>query len=183
MRVCFSKLVFILIGMGLFSCSYSPENYIKWVQNPENGCRKQTRYQNFVIDVQHKPTEYMLITNKGADKSDKDALDSMQYYNLSIGVPKEFCQQMESNQELRDYLSYHFQEDVYIEQGKDSLPCVVFHYERTLAMKCVASYVLGFENPSQDIHQERFIILKSAFFLEPIRIAFSNLETPEVRIP
>jgi hypothetical protein len=98
-------------------------------------------------------------------------------------VPKEFCQQMENNQELRDYLSYNFQDDIYIKQGNDSLPCVLFHYERTLAMKCVASYILGFENPSQDVNQERFIILKSSFFSEPIRIAFSNLETPKVVLP
>ena len=183
MKVLFTRLISLVVGMGLFSCSYSPEKYISWVQNPENGLKKQIEFQNFVVDVQYKPTDYMLLTNKGADKSDGNALDSMQYYNLSMRVPKEFCQQMESNQELRDYLSYGFQDDIYIEQSNDSLPCILFHYERTLAMKCVASYVLGFENPSQDVNQKRFIILKSAFFSEPIRIAFSNLETPEVDIP
>ena len=168
MKITYKKLLFLLFSGLLVACSYSPEKYVSWVQNPENGLKKQVQYENFVIDIQHKPTDYMLLTNKGADKSDKNALDSMQYYNLSMRVPKEFCQQMESNQKLRDYLSYNFQEDIYIKQGNDSLPCVLFHYERTLAMKCVASYVLGFENPSQDVKEERFIILKSAFFSEPI---------------
>lgn len=183
MKTKYKKTLFFLLSMGVIACSYSPEKYIEWVQNPENGLRKQVTYQDFVVDVQYKPTEYMLLTSHGADKSDKSALDSMQYYNLSIRVPKEFCQQMENNQDLRDYLSYRLQEDIYIKQGNDSLPCVLFHYERTLAMKCVASYILGFENPSQDIDKERFIILKSAFFSAPIRISFSNLETPEVLLP
>ena len=94
-----------------------------------------------------------------------------------------FVKIKKNNQGLRDYLSYGFQDDIYIQQGNDSLPCVLFHYERTLAMKCVASYILGFENPTQNVNQERFIILKSAFFSEPIRIAFSNLETPKVVLP
>jgi hypothetical protein len=183
MKLIYKKIFFILFSGMFVACSHSPEKYVHWVQNPENGLKKQVAYQNFVIDIQHKPTDYMLITNSGADKSDKSALDSMQYYNLSMRVPKEFCQQMENNQELRDYLSYRFQEDIYIQQGNDSLPCVLFHYERTLAMKCVASYVLGFENPNQNVNQERFLILKSAFFSEPIRITFSNLETPEVVLP
>jgi len=183
MKITYKKLLFLLFSGLLVACSYSSEKYVAWVQNPENGLKKQVEFQNFVIDIQHKPTDYMLLTNRGADKSDQNALDSMQYYNLSMHVPKEFCQQMENNQKLRDYLSYNFQEDIYIQQGNDSLPCVLFHYERTLAMKCVASYVLGFENKSQDVNQERFIILKSPFFSEPIRIAFSNLETPEVDLP
>ena len=177
------RLLCIVWGGLLVACSYSPKEYIAWVHNPSNGLKKEFIHQGFAVEVQYKPTDYMLLTSSSADKSDRAALDSMQYYNLSLEVSKDFCQQMENNPKLRDYLSYGFQNDIYIQQGNDSLPCVLFHYERTLSMRCRASYIVGFKRENENKESERAIVIAPSFFSSALHIPFANTETPKVAIP
>lgn len=178
----FIKLLGILFSTILLGCSYSPKEYMAWIQDPSNGLRKRVDHQGFTVEIQYKPTDYMFLTNPGADISDREALDSIQYYNLSLQVSKEFCQQMETNSKLRDYLSYGFQNDIYIQQGNDSLPCVLFHYERTLSMKCVASYILGFKKSKGEEDKKRCMYITPTFFSSPLQVCFSDIELPNVDI-
>lgn len=180
------KMYGYLLLLLLSSCSYSSEEYVAWVQDVQNGLHQQVRHEDFGIDVQYKPTAYMLITSPSSSIEDKEELSKMQYYNLKIKVTPSFCQQMEKNMPLREYLSYGMQKDICLKQEGDSLPCLLFHYERSLAMKCEASYILGFENPSEALEtgqgKTRELRLSPAFFKEPFTITFTPIETPTVRL-
>jgi hypothetical protein len=52
-----------LIGvtLGLLSCSMNKDKYIAWVQDYKNELHVQQEEGEFVLDVQHTPTDYVLL--------------------------------------------------------------------------------------------------------------------------
>lgn len=173
------------------SISLEPGEYVQWVQNPENGLRKEKTIDDLVFRAQYKPHEYIvcmeerepqlqdtLVKRKIAELSD------MQYYDLKIELKKgegELLKYKLSSAEEYDkrvnYFAFNMQNDIQLIEGNDTLPCSLFHFERAYDVTPSSIFILGFpiskNNPAES---KTLVIYDKTFGKGLIKFMFSNKE-------
>lgn len=173
----------------LFSCSgnLDRDEYIRWVQDVDNGLHTRKDFLDFTFDLQYQPTEYMLL-QRGADRTDGNTADNqsyMQYYTLTISVKEnavDFINYNVSNdlerQQKLYYFSYQFQDDIWLEENGKKLPCVLFHFEKSAGFNNSRTFVLGFETPFEISDGAIFNIHTEHFSSFPVGIKISKKNIP-----
>ncbi|MDQ3395276.1 MAG: hypothetical protein M3512_14345, partial [Bacteroidota bacterium] len=116
-------------------------------------------------------------------------VDHLQYYLLKIevaGSNMDFLnhgiQSIQEKQEKIYYFSYLFQDDIYLEEEGEKLPCVLFHFERAMDMKNSRTFVLGFEKPLKESESACLIINSDQFDAQNIKIKISKKNIPNLKI-
>jgi hypothetical protein len=66
------------------------------------------------------------------------------------------------------YFSYRFQYDIHLEENGIVLPCVLYHFERSLDLVNSRTFLLGFEN-RDSLSMEAHLIIQSDQFSEKSR--------------
>ena len=186
-------LAIVAMLTSLTGCAgpLNEKDYIAWVQDYDNGLRVTREANNFVFDLQYQPAEYVwLQRNKGDIKreeirNDKSAMDELQYYTLTIGVKDNLAdfvdysvQSINEKQEKLYYFSYGFQHDIKLEENGRTLPCVLFHFERTLDLKPTRTFVLGFENSDETTTEAKLIIDSDWLGSIPVKMKVSKENIP-----
>ncbi len=185
MRIALLRFSFLLLGVFLFfgcQTKLSREDFLQWVKNYENGLHVRQSFNGVVYDVQYLPTQardYSIdskelrlglqhVTLRIASHDGSDIL------NRHATSPRDF--------QLNDYYySYLFQQDIFLEQGNNVLPCVLFHFERTADQHNNRVFNLAFEN-EKDESEEFFLIIKSDRLSGlPVRIKFTRHALPEIK--
>lgn len=166
-----------------FSCTQSSRSlrYVNWVQDFENGLHQKEQIGDFVFDLQYLPEEYLkLIENKGIE-SDDHLYTGFQQYQLSITLPDgkdnlltHNCTTEEETENRLYYFSYRFQYDIHLKENGIMLPCVLYHFERSLDLANSRNFLLGFEN-RDSLSTEADLIIQSKQFPES-RIALKILK-------
>ena len=189
----FGLLTVVILFPGLSACTgpLNAKDYIAWVRDHDNGLRVTREANNFVFDLQYQPAEYVwLQRNKGDIKreeirNDKLAMDELQYYTLTIGVKDNLAdfvdysvQSINEKQEKLYYLSYGFQQDIKLKENGRTLPCVLFHFERTLDLKPTRTFVLGFENSDETATEAKLIIDSDWLGSIPVKMKVSKENIP-----
>lgn len=136
----------------------APAEFVDWVRDERNGLRveKEIAGQQFIL--QYKPAEYEMLVqsrNHAPTRNDMDAYVSnsggMQFYTLTIvtGDQKEIAASggVDENvfQERVMYMMSDMQFDFELVDGRDTLPCVFFHCERSFNISPGNNIMLGFE--------------------------------------
>jgi hypothetical protein len=171
----YSLILFITVGSLLLvpACTHkslSPAAYAAWVENADNGlCTEQTA-GNFTFSLQYKPLEYVALLNKRSYTIDKATLNNelseikdMQYYTLRINSKDGKTEMLRTGLSATDeyyrrieYFSFHLKNDLYLVDGTDSLPCTLFHFERSYDLSPNNSFVLAFPLSENEIaHQKQ----------------------------
>jgi hypothetical protein len=152
---CFYRIisgVCLAVTIGACSGSMSKDEYSRWIKDYENGLHVKTTQGEFVYDVQYVPAEWKNFQATSYSGGEADSTDGLQYYMLTIGnktVGTDFIDfgisNLEEKQRKLYYFSYLFQDDISLVDGDQSLPCVLFHFEKDAAMRKSRTFVLGFE--------------------------------------
>lgn len=62
--------IIILICVSMYSCSgVSQAEYVRWVENEENGIRKEKTIGDFTFNIQYCPADYLKIKQGNRDKN------------------------------------------------------------------------------------------------------------------
>jgi len=135
----------IVLCFLLYGCkeSVSYTDYNNWVLNPSNGLYKTTEQQGLNVEVLNKPIPYIIgkeFKSQKLSASDYNKrtseLREMQYFDLKIsptnGQPMTSYLASDQNEQQANlyYLSYEMQKDIKLIEGQDTLPCLLYHYER-----------------------------------------------------
>lgn len=146
--------------------SLNINEYISWCENPENGLINSKQIGNFNYSAFYKPLNYLALKEinytepfvKSKFESAFKEYGNMQYVSFRITDTK-------GNQELLkssirneseyyarlEYLSFKMQQDFKLIDGKDTLPCTLYHFERVYGLAPYATFVLGFpESKNKD---------------------------------
>ena len=120
-----------------------PRDYIQWLENKENKVYSEEAIGQHTFSIKYIPYEYMTIKEIGISDLNKANFDSVkrnfqnnQYIEFSIKeadhgeIIYEGLGREEFNKRL-NYYSFEFPKDVYLVDGKDTLPCLLHHLERT----------------------------------------------------
>lgn len=154
------RVVPILIMLsGCVTSSVVPKKYIHWVNNPNNGLTAHNVVGDYEFSLQFLPLEYVAFRELKEEKISRNELEEQksemaefQYYVLRIkaangtDVLKHAVNGVEEYYHRLEYFSSSMQADIYMEQGANTLPCQLFHFERTYGVSPYQTFVLGFPN-------------------------------------
>lgn len=162
----------VLVGF-LTSCgvkSLKPEEYVKWVENADNGLSLTKEFDDVTFQVLYKPVNYIVakeFLNGGIKKEEVDKrikeLGSMDYYTLriksnssnellsaNIGNESEYYQRLE-------YFMGPMQDDINLINANDTIPCALFHFERSYGLAPYNNFVVGFAGQKKIDDDQTFV--------------------------
>lgn len=157
-----------------------PRDYLSWMENPNNGMIVSHRISDMSFSVFYKPLDYVAL--KELDKTDVDLpeltkkreeLEGLQYFTLRIASEesKDLLRAHETSSEdynLRiQYFSFHMQNDIRLVDGRDTIPCVLNHFERTYGLAPYRDFVLAFDQ-SENSGQQNEISDKTIIYEDRI---------------
>lgn len=133
------------------------DEYIRWVENKENGLLVEKQVGDYKITLQYKPQEYAVLMDERKISfttqemtARKKAFEDMDYFTLKLEAEdgKDITKfNITDEQEYYARLQYFAMEmgnDLQLIEGKDTTKCTIFHYERTYGIDPRAAFVLAF---------------------------------------
>lgn len=151
-----------------------PTDYIRYVNDKENGLRVIYPGKDIEYTVQYRPTEYIAANelrseelNEGDMNRVKKELGGLQYYTLSL-TPSNSTTGIElfartENGEVNpkyEYWAYGMQHDIYLIEGMDTLYPALFHYEDTYGVKPSSDWSIAFEKRDTNMaHADKIFVI------------------------
>lgn len=137
----------------------SPSLYLDWVNDRGNGLCRSKEVSQVLYNLKFKPFEYIICQELGKEnitskefKENYSELTGMTYFNFQIQVTdqsNEFLKYAPTNrmsyQERVMYCSFQMQNDIKLVVGLDSLPCSMYHFERTYGITPYGNFIIGFQ--------------------------------------
>lgn len=176
-----------------FGCSkqssLSKEAYVSFVNSEESGLIKSKEIGEFTFEAFYRPYDYIAIQElKKATLSSEEVaskkkeLAGLHYLNLKIeGAPGLGLLETDatSDQDYNLRLYYYTSEaqlDMQLIQDQDTMPCVLYHFERNYQLAPYNNIVLGFEPTNQEINYTKdieFVYNDRVLNTGPIRMVFN----------
>lgn len=159
----------------LFSCAKNKkmelpiDDFVKAINNKEVGLFSKT-IGEVKYTIQYKPADYMVLQetkNRTITKSELTELrkeyENFEYYTLEIAI-KDFQDEVlkynlhsqEEYGERLNYYAFHFQENIWLAQGEDTLTNVNYHFERNYGLAPNVKFLLAFSK-ADDTKSRTFI--------------------------
>jgi len=160
-----------MIGASLILAACQPSTldekaYVQWVEGDKSHLSAVKELDDISYTLFYKPLDYMVAKERLNGAITKDQIDArrkecgqMQYYTLKIkakGSNELLGANAGSEQEYYGRLEYFMSamsSDLSLIDGKDTLPCLLYHYERNYGLAPYSSFVLGFDQgkaPAED---------------------------------
>ncbi len=154
----FASMLCVCLFSGCSVAPLSPENYVAWVNDEAHGVLNKKTITDFEFSLLYESPEYLAIRelkpeNCTADlvsKKKKD-LGNLQYYAFQIKsndgqeVLRAGIADDQEYYARLEYFSSMAQNDMVLVEGGDTLPCVLYHYERTYNLSPKSTILLAFE--------------------------------------
>lgn len=141
-----------------------PVEYVQWVRDERNGLRIKKQDGAYMYELQYQPVEYLVVLQERSEKIKASTLKEeaakrgdLQYFTFKMlsvqgkGILSDKNLFIE-NKEI--YLLSGLQQDLMLAEGKDTLQCVMLHFEAANNLVPYDQCVLAFEkseNPKSDI--------------------------------
>lgn len=176
-------LVFVLFTLSACSNSMSLNEYKDWVTNPDNGLLVQKERGRYFYELQFQPSNLL----HGSSSEPEVSKEGLQQYILTIGIQgnkvdfiKEGTNDLMAIQKKEYYFSYQFQEHIYLEESGEKIPCILFHFEKTVNLKNSRTFVLGFPN----VHdaKESTVVINSPLLSDlPLKFKINKRNIPTLK--
>lgn len=147
--------------------------YVEWVEAPGNGLHASRTAGGYVFDVQYKPAEYVVLREQllmpasEAEMKDETAqLADMQYFTFRISREdsKDLLQDdVATSEDYSSRLVYFtgaMQHDLSLVQNGDTLPCMLFHFERTFGVDARSTFLLGFPQTGNETASDKTFVFE-----------------------
>ncbi|MBN2786873.1 MAG: hypothetical protein JXQ69_00990 [Paludibacteraceae bacterium] len=160
-----TPIILIILTLILFSCSTNrnsyiyPFEYLKWINTHNTKLSKDTIIGDYDFLFQYKPLNYLVLSDLNSINEVKSAMfDSVlqeykgvQYYLLRIKPLEQFAdnkyllnKETVFDKEI-EYFAFHMKQDLKLVEANDTLPCMMFNYDRVYRNAPYYTFLLGFE--------------------------------------
>jgi hypothetical protein len=179
-------LVFMIVGM--MACNHkrlTPNEYVEWVNDPGNGLHTVNQIGSVKVDILHTPTAYMVLREAKGKKLDTALYNQMakefqdlDFFTLRLSdkskdlVDDPSYSRNEIGQRLY-YFSFGLQDDISLEVEGKSLPCRIFHYEKSYDLTPVKTFVLAFDKVKTE-EDKIFVIHADKLGIGKLKIRLEN---------
>jgi hypothetical protein len=152
-----------------------PAEFMAWVTNKENGLKVEKTIGEFTYTAQYKPLPYVALLDLQKENVSSTELNKkmeeysgLQYFTLQIStesqqelLKKDLTETNEYYSRIQ-YFSFDMQKDLKLIDGKDTLNCELFHFERVFGLAPYARFVLGF--PKTEHKEDKTLFLDEKIF-------------------
>ena len=166
--------------------------YIAWVENPDNGLFVTKQMNDIVYSLQYKPHQYEAMLQEKRPmsdaemKSEVDSLSDMQYYTFRIGtltgadVQRYNLADDNEYYARLEYFALQMEKDIQLIDGQDTLPCLLFHFERTYGIDPRATFVLAFDAKKKSSGNKTLMYTDRAFGSGPVLLTINASDLAEI---
>lgn len=187
-------IIFCVFSLLVFSCAkkkMTAIDYMRYVENEDNGLKVSKNIGEVNYTIQFKPVEYILLKENRANDPKEKEIDGMQYYTLSFSLKKSDkdilrhdLREQNEYYERVNYFSYGLQNDIYLVEGTDTLKCNLFNYVRSYGLSPRADFILGFNKTGKNMIQDKLVVVEDKVFeggIIKLKISEKDLENiPEL---
>lgn len=178
--------------------SLDTADYITWIENPDNGLVVNKDMNGLVFSLQYKPYEYeVMLQEKRALQGDEmhaiiDSISDMQYYTFRIAtesgtdVQRYLAHDDQEYYARLEYFSLQMQNDIALIDGNDTLPCLMFHYERTYGIDPRATFVMAFNAKQKSTDSKTLLFTDRVFGSGPVLLTIESSslqQIPQLYLP
>jgi hypothetical protein len=172
-----------------------PAQYVRWIQKEGNGLLKEKKIDDITFSAQYKPYPYIACMeerkNKIADavvKKKISELDGMQYFDLKIALTTaegellkyKLGSSSEYDQRVK-YFAFAMQNDIKMVEGGDTMPCSLFHFERTYDVAPYSKFLLGFmPDKEKSLEEKTLLFYDRTFGKGMIKFTFKNKQIENI---
>lgn len=172
--------------LALSSCkeyNLTPDEYIEELEKTDNGLHKEKTIGEYTFSLQYMPLNYIaLLEWKKANQEDfssvKKSLEGIEHFTLRIAssdqktpVLRVGRQSQEEFQAKLDYFSYHFQNDLYLIEGNDTIKSSWCHFERSYDLTPYENFIIGFKRKeeiksadAESVGNDKILLIKDRNF-------------------
>lgn len=157
---------------------FSVQEYVNWMQDLKNGFRKEKRMDDLDFVLQYKPYEYIVCMEQREEKihdtllkSRIDELKGVQYFDLKILLNEQEGEllkyKISSNDQYQkrvNYFAFGMQDDIQLVEGNDTLPCVLYHFERTYDVAPYCTILVGFNLDKNNFQKQKTFLFHDKTF-------------------
>ncbi len=140
------------------SLSLTPREYVIWVRDKENHLVKEKNIDEIKFSSLYKPYNYIVCNEQKTEEIKSTTLsesikqlEGMVYFDLKIAIEdgqgELLKHKLSSPQEYQnrvEYYAFKMQKDIDLVNGLDTIPCALFHFERTYDIAPYSNFILGF---------------------------------------
>jgi hypothetical protein len=169
------NVLLLLSGLLFFSCSknnLAHKDYAKWIQDEKNGLKVSKKVGDFEFSLQYKTVEFLALLENpdGFSRPEQlndyiSGLKGYEYFTLTIKNKDEneiMSAGIENDVEYfsrLEYLMNTLQDDIsMLTSNGDTIPCVLFHYERNYGISKLNNCVLAFESSNIKRESDRTLV-------------------------
>jgi hypothetical protein len=152
---------YILLSVSFFlvSCHRElvPREYVRYVENPENGLLVNSKVNGVSYTLQYQPTDYLVMLELKSFsippetfQTEYNRFKGMEHYVFHIDI-KEWDSLISHAKDtvvvrkgMTEYLDFKIQKDIKLVEGSDTIPCGISECESSMGMYPYYSFVLGF---------------------------------------
>jgi hypothetical protein len=188
-----------LITMAFRNQGLEPAEYIKWLEDPKNGLLVKgiTDDEKFQLNLQYTPNEVLAFqsltpeqrANISGSRWDSlvNSYNKIDYFKLDISSTTlqdpltEDTKAKEDYYEKLNYLTFDMQHKISLVCQKDTLPCVLYHYERTYNTTNFCRVMLAFDTEKIDRTAPRQLIIQDdRLGIDTVGFSFANAKFKEI---
>jgi hypothetical protein len=176
----------------LYACKdgLSPQEYAQWVEDPANGLNITKSEKGYRFNLHYQPIEYIVALQlrqseirEDVLKQETEKMKDLQYYTFKLstatGHPV-FSGDSLQFPEKMIYLLSGMQKDMVLLEGKDSLPCKLFHFEEANGVLPYDNCVLAFEKTKGAEHDKTFLYKAEKLGIDWIKIPLKATEISKI---
>jgi hypothetical protein len=184
---------------GCSANKLTPGEYVRWVENQENKLIAKTVKDGIEYKLQFKPVSYVALLEQRANAIDQAQLkkdigdfSELQYYTLYISSGDHKADVLAVNATKNEdyfqrlgYFVTEMQNDITLKQGKEKLPCVLYHYERDYNLTPYQKFLIAFRANDHSNEADRTLVLNDRVFNKSVELtipADAIKKTPELQI-
>lgn len=168
----------------------SAEKLVAYVSSLDNGYYKEKEIDEIKFSALLKPIDFIKANEKlKASSARISDSDDLQYFDFRISVNDfnmEFLKYDLANAsdypQRVNYCSFGMQNDIYLVDGNDTLPCVFYHFERAYNVVPFGHFVLAFEPTDKDIVKTKTLVYYDRLFNKGI-IKLTFLPRDLIKVP
>ena len=167
--------IFLLINLAACHPSrLKPKSYVKWIEDSRHGLKMKKKIGDFIFEIQYKPVGYIAlkeasaennITGNNIEKKEKE-LSGMYYFTFQINSADEKTPMLKYKLKQHDefygrvnYFVSYAQEDFILLSGKDTLNCVLYHFEENYNLTSFNRIVLAFDKNDGNTEKNDLVLI------------------------
>jgi hypothetical protein len=150
----------------------NPQQYASWVTNEKHGLVIKKVMNGIEYKVQLKPLDFVALLEEGSNaidrkkfEQDKKDMEGFEYFTFYISTSdhkKDVLSAYSNDQNdyfsRLNYFANMMQDDIYLQNGDEKVPCAMFHYERDYNLTPFQKFSIAFKLDKQKIKTDQILV-------------------------